>query len=69
LAEKKVVEYYNLYSESKLEEDRAQMLRDFYTQVLAAKQAMMPPPMPGQVPGEPMANPEPAPTNPMIPNV
>lgn len=68
LAEKLVVQYYNLYSEAKLEEERSQMLRDFFTQVQTLKQeamaAMAPPPV-----AQPLAAPEPTPTNPMIPNV
>lgn len=55
LAKEVVVQYYNLYVSAKLEEDRAQMLRDFYSQVLGLMQAAVPPapvsgqpPMPGQ---------------------
>lgn len=71
LAEKLVTQYYNLYVPAKLEEKKAQQLRDFFTQLQALKQASMPPPMPGApMPGAaPMAAPEALPTNPMIPNV
>lgn len=72
LATKIVVQYYNLYSESKLEEARCQMLRDFFTQIQALKTEAMTPP-PGMAIGQgisaPQANPEALPTNPMIPNV
>lgn len=75
LATELTVQYYNLYVSAKLEEDKAQMLRDFFTQVLALKQAamppMMPPGMPGMAPGAtnvPQASPEPLPTSPLVPN-
>ena len=38
LANKLVVQYYNLYETAKLEEEKAQMLRDFFTQVQELKQ-------------------------------
>lgn len=67
LATKLVTQYYNLYSQAKLEESKAQKLRDFFTQIQALKaeamQAMAPPP--GSMP---QASPEAPPTNPMIPN-
>jgi len=71
LAKDIVVQYYNLYIANKLEADKAQKLRDFYTQVLDLKQAAMPPAppaMPGAPGAAPQANPEPAPTSPMLPN-
>jgi hypothetical protein len=69
LANELVVQYYNLYSASKLEEDKCQMLRDFFTQVGALMQAGAPPVMPGamQEP-QPQANPEALPTSPLVPN-
>lgn len=67
LANDTVVQYYNLYSQAKLEEDRCQMLRDFFTQVQAIKQAAMPP-APMGPPIAPTANPMPTPTSPLIPN-
>lgn len=67
LAKEMVVAYYNLYISAKLEESRAQMLRDFYTQVLDLTTAAMPPaPMPMQ--GAPQAVPEAPPTSPILPN-
>ena len=63
-----VVQYINLYCAAKLPESKAEMLRTWFTQVGALKQAAMPPPMPGAGVPMPQANPEPAPTNPMIPN-
>ena len=46
LATQLTVQYYNLYMAAKLEEDKAEMLRDFFKQVHALQQAAMPPPMP-----------------------
>lgn len=73
LAKDIVVQYYNLYVSAKLEEDKAELLRKFYTQVLDLTQAAMPPappPMPGQPAnqGSPQAVPEAPPTSPLIPN-
>lgn len=68
LATQLTTQYYNLYAQAKLEEAKAQKLRDFFTQIQAlkveAQSAMAPPAMPGQ----PQAMPEAPPTNPMIPN-
>jgi hypothetical protein len=62
------VQYYNCYVPAKLEEDRAQMLRDFFTQVQTLKQAAMPqqPAPGGAIP--PQANPQPLPQSPLVPN-
>jgi hypothetical protein len=75
LANDTVVQYYNLYSSAKLEEERAQMLRDFFQQVQDLKTAAMPPPPPMAPPGAapggapgPMAAPVPPPQSPLIPN-
>ena len=71
LATQLTTQYINLYSQAKLEESKAQKLRDFYTQIQAIIQAAMPPPMPmapGGAAPTPQANPEPAPTSPLIPN-
>lgn len=67
LASELVVQYINLYGAAKLEEEKMDMLRDFYTQIGALKQAAMPPapPMGGNTP---QANPEALPTSPLIPN-
>lgn len=59
------VQYLNLYLAANLEEEKADMLRTFFTQVQDMKQAMMPPPMPQPVP---TASPEPPPTSPLVPN-
>lgn len=69
LAQEIVVQYYNLYMPAKLEEEKAEKLRDFFQQIQAIKLAAMPPPMPmaGAAP-MPQANPEPAPTSPLVPN-
>ena len=68
LALELTVQYYNLYVAAKLEEKKAQMLRDFFTMIQTLKQAAMPPPMMPQPGAVPPANPEPTPTSPMIPN-
>jgi len=62
------VQYINLYSQAKLEESKAQLLRDFHTQVQAIVAAAQPPPMPAGPAMAPQANPQPAPTSPLIPN-
>lgn len=71
LATQLVSQYYNLYSTANLEEDKAQMLRDWFAQVGDLVKAQTPPPMPGAVPGQPMpqANPMPRPTSDLIPNI
>jgi hypothetical protein len=70
LATELVTKYINLYSQAKLEERKAQMLRDFFSQIQAIKQAATPPPMPSGQPGgpTPQANPAPLPTSPLVPN-
>ncbi len=73
LAIELTVKYYNLYMAAKLEEDKAEMLRNFFKQCLALQQAAMPPPalagMPmAGAPASPQAAPEPMPTSPLIPN-
>lgn len=64
-----VTQYYNLYAAAKLEESKAQMLRDFFTQIGALKQAAMPPPMPMAPANAPAATPEALPQSPLLPNV
>lgn len=68
LATQLVTQYYNLYAQANLEESKAQMLRDFFTQIQAIKgeaAAAIPQPM---MEGMPQAAPEALPTNEMIPN-
>lgn len=65
LAEELVVKYYNLYVAANLEENKAQMLRDFHTQVKTIQAAATPPPMPGL---PPQAMPAPLPQSPLVPN-
>lgn len=67
LANDLTVQYYNLYTAAKLEEDRAQMLRDFYSQVQALKQAAMPP-APVGAPNPAQASAAPLPVSPLVPN-
>jgi hypothetical protein len=67
LATTLTVQYINLYATAKLEESKAQKLRDFFDQVQDLKSAAMPAPMPGAAPG-PQAAPQPPPTSPLVPN-
>lgn len=66
LANELVVQYYNLYSSAKLEEEKCQKLRDFFNQIQALKQAAMPPQP--QMPVVPQANAQPLPQSPLVPN-
>jgi hypothetical protein len=76
LATTLTTQYINLYSSAKLEENKAEKLRDFFTAIQTLKQAAMPPPMPNAAPGAPgqpgqpapQASPQPPPTSPLIPN-
>jgi hypothetical protein len=76
LAKEISVQYINLYGRAKLENEKCQLLRNYYTQVLALMQAAQPPapaPMPGApgaAPGapSPQAVPAPAPVSPLLPN-
>lgn len=64
-----VVKYINLYLAAKLEESKADMLRDYFKQLQALIQAATPPPMPPQpAPGTPQATPQPLPQSPLVPN-
>lgn len=65
LATQLTVQYINLYLAANLEESKADMLRDFFTQCQALVAAATPPPTAAPMP---QANPEPAPTSPLIPN-
>ncbi len=66
LATQLTTQYINLYLAAKLEEEKANQLRDFFKQVQALKQAMQPTPMPAQP--TPQANAQPTPTSPLVPN-
>ncbi len=73
LATEITVQYYNLYVASKLEEERADMLRNFFTQLGALTQtaAAGAPPPPGAATGlapAPQAMPAPLPESPLVPN-
>lgn len=72
LAEEFVVQYINLYSQAKLEEEKLSMLRDYYTQVGALKQqmsaALAPPVPPGAPAITPQATAAPLPVSPLVPN-
>ena len=66
LATELTVQYYNLYVAANLEEHKAQLLRNFFSQIQALQQAATPPqPAPGPVP---QANAAPLPTSPLVPN-
>ena len=65
LANKLVVQYYNLYETAKLEEEKAQMLRDFFTQVQELKQLSQQA-MPLTAP-TPLGVPQAAPTSELLP--
>lgn len=71
LATKLCTQYYNLYVPAKLEEDKAQQLRKFFSQLLTLQQAAMPPPPPMPDPaamgGQPIAVPEAPPVSEMLP--
>lgn len=66
LATTLVVQYINLYLAAGLEEEKADLLRTFFTQVQTLKMAAMPPQQP-QAP-MPQAAPEAPPTSPLVPN-
>lgn len=65
LGKRLVAQYYNLYTAAKLEESRAEMLRDWQAQLLALEQAALPPPMPQQAPGA-QAVPQARPQSPLM---
>lgn len=67
LATTLTTQYINLYASAKLEESKAEKLRDFFSQVQALKQAAMPPTAPIQG-ATPQAGPQPTPTSPLVPN-
>ncbi len=72
LATTTTVQYINLYASAKLEESKAQKLKDFLNQIQTIQQAAMPPQMPQGAPNpagaNPTASPEASPTSPLIPN-
>ncbi len=76
LATTLTTQYINMYAGAKLEESKAQKLRDFYSQVQTIKTAAMQPtaPVPGAsgavAPGQPSptAVPQAPPTSPLLPN-
>ena len=74
LASTITVQYYNLYVPAKLEESKAQKLRDFFNQIQTLVTAAQPAAMPGgpgMQPGgqpPPQASPQPLPQSPLVPN-
>lgn len=67
LAVQLCVQYYNLYMANKLEESKADLLRNFFTQCQSLIGMASPPPMPAAP--TPQAGPQPTPTSPLVPNV
>jgi hypothetical protein len=65
-AKELVTQYYNLYADSKLEEEKCQQIRDFYTQVLTLIQAAQPP-APPMGPAAPQAVPQGRPVSDVLP--
>ena len=61
-------QYYNLYTAARLEEDKAQMLRDFSTQCQTLMQAAMPPAPMAASGAAPIGVPEAPPTSELLPN-
>lgn len=68
LAEELTVQYYNLYVAAKLEARKEKMLRDFFTQIQALKQAAMPPPPIPTAGLVPQATAQPLPQSPLVSN-
>ncbi len=68
LANVLVVQYINLYRAANLEQEKDDMLTDFFTQIQTLKMAATPPPVPGPLPAGPQAVAEAPPTSPLIPN-
>jgi hypothetical protein len=66
LATQLTTQYINLYMPAKLEESKAQKLRDFFSQVQTLIQAATTPPIPAQP--VPQASPQPQPQSPLVPN-
>jgi len=68
IANQRVVEYYNLYMQCKLDEDKAQMLRDYFIAIQTLKAAAMPPTMPAAPGNPPQATAAPLPQSNLVPN-
>lgn len=70
LASELTVQYINLYTSAKLEEEKCQMLRDFYNQVQGMIQAAQPPVMPDASGApQPTAVPQAPQSSDMLPNI
>lgn len=67
LAKQLALQYYNYAQYLGVEEKSLALLRNLLKQIDELTGAMNPQPAPG-VPGQPMANPQPTPTSPLIPN-
>lgn len=67
LAKQKVAQYYNLYTANGLEESKAELLRNWQSQLLMLEQAAQPPPAPDMAGGVPQGVPTPTPTSDLMP--
>jgi len=67
LAKQKVTQYYNLYIAYGLEESRAELLRNWQSQLLMLEQAAQPPPPADAGGGVPQGSPTPVPTADLMP--
>jgi hypothetical protein len=67
LAEELTSQYYNLYTQAKLEPEKKEQLINFFNQIQTIKKAAQPQPAPGAMP-TPQAQPEQLPTSPLVPN-
>lgn len=68
LALKLTTSYYNLYMQCKLEDEKAQMLRDYFIQVGTLIAAAQPPPPPMAAGAPPQAQAQPLPQSPLVSN-
>lgn len=66
LATQLTTQYINLYMAANLEEDKEELLKDFFAQCQTLIQAAQPPPMPAGP--TPQANPQALPTSPLVSN-
>lgn len=68
LASQITVQYYNLYMAANLEEEKAEMLEDFFKECQELIMQSMPPQQMMPAAPQPQAAPEAAPTSPLVPN-
>ncbi len=68
LATELTTQYYNLYVSANLEDEKVQLIQDFFSQVQALKMAAMPPPAAPGAAIPPQATAQPLPESPLVPN-